>query len=96
MSLLPLLPELPAGQAMDMSTDIQTAIRRLGRMVASFASDWHHAQRLLLEWQLAPERFVFAPSGVPATYAEFLFLTAGRLPHEPPARARARAAGRDR
>ena len=75
-----------------MNTDIQTAMRRLGQMLASFATDWHRAQRLLLAYQLAPERFVFAPSGVPATYADFLFLTAGRLPHEPSARARARAA----
>ena len=57
-----------------MNTSIDIAIRRLGRMVGSFVSDWRSAQRLLLAYQLAPERFVFAPRGVPATYAEFLFL----------------------
>jgi len=79
-----------------MNTEIQTALRRLGRTVASFARDWHRAQRLLLEWQLAPERFVFRPSGVPDTYADFLFLTAGPRPREPSARARAQLASRSR
>jgi len=93
-ALLPLAPALPARQHVDMSTDIQTPLRRLGRSVTSFARDWHDAQRLLIAWQLAPERFVFRPAGVPATYADFLFLTAGRLPHEPSASARARGAWR--
>ena len=76
-----------------MTTSIDIALRRLGRMAGSFVSDWHSAQRLLLEYQLAPERFVFAPRGVPATYAEFLFMRHGKLPHEASARERARGAG---
>jgi hypothetical protein len=76
-----------------MNTSIDIAIRRLGRMVGSFVSDWHSAQRLLLAYQLAPERFVFGSRGVPATYAEFLFMTSGKLPHEASARQRARGAG---
>lgn len=83
-----------------MTSNIQMALRRLGRMTGSFARDWHQAQRLLLEYQLAPERFVFKPCGMPATYADFLFVTAGPRPHEPSARARsrdrARTAGRRR
>ena len=74
-----------------MNTSINIAIRRLGRMIGSFVSDWHSAQRLLLAYQLAPERFVFAPRGVPATYAEFLFMTSGKLPREASARERARS-----
>lgn len=83
-----------------MTSNIQMALRRLGRMTGSFARDWHQAQRLLLEYQLAPERFVFKPCGMPATYADFLFVTAGPRPHEPSARSRsrdrARTAGRRR
>jgi hypothetical protein len=79
-----------------MDIDLEAAVRRMWREVVSFGRDWHRAQRLLLEWQLAPERFVFAPGGVPATYAEFLFVTAGPRPHEPSARERARGAGRRR
>lgn len=79
---------------MTTTTSIQTVFGRLGGIAASFAHDWHQAQRLLLEWQLAPERFVFKPSATPATYADFLFATAGPRPHEPSARERARAAGR--
>jgi hypothetical protein len=79
-----------------MDIDLEAPLRRVWREVVSFGRDWHHAQRLLLEYQLAPERFVFAPRGVPATYADFLFLTAGPRPHEPSARDRARGARRHR
>jgi hypothetical protein len=73
-----------------MTSNIQMTLRQVRRMARSFARDWHQAQRLLLEYQLAPERFVFRPCGMPATYAEFLFVTAGPRPHEPSARARDR------
>ena len=79
-----------------MDIDPEATLHRMWQEVVGFARDWHHAQRLLVEYQLAPERFVFTPSHAPATYADFLFLTAGPRPHEPSAQARARAASRDR
>jgi hypothetical protein len=79
-----------------MDIDLKAMLHRVRQEVVSFARDWHHAQRLLLEWQLTPERFVFAPCTGPATYADFLFLTAGPRPHEPAARARARGTSRHR
>jgi hypothetical protein len=79
-----------------MDIDVEAALRKVWREVVCFGRDWRRAQRLLLEWQLAPERFVFTPSGVPATYAEFLFLTAGPRPHEPSARERGRGPSRRR
>jgi hypothetical protein len=75
-----------------MDVDPGATLHRMWQEVVSFARDWHHAQRLLVEWQLAPERAVFSSGKVPATYADFLFLTAGPRPHELSARARARRA----
>lgn len=79
-----------------MNIDFEAALHRTWQEVASFARDWHQAQRQLLERQLAPERFVFSSCTGPATYGDFLFLTAGPRPHEPSARARSAAAGRPR
>ena len=75
-------------------TSIHTTFERIGRKIESFACDWHQSQRLLMEAQIAPERFVFTPAAVPDTYADFLFVTGGALPHEPSARERAGASAR--
>ena len=72
-----------------MDINSEATLHRMWREVVGFARDWHHAQQLLVEWQLAPERFVFTSAKAPATYADFLFLTAGPRPHELSARARA-------
>jgi hypothetical protein len=66
----------------------QPAIRRIARKITSAIAEDHDAQRRALELRLSPERNVFTPNAAPTTYAEFLFRTSGRLPHEPPARAR--------
>lgn len=79
-----------------MDIALEATLHRMWQEVVSFARDWHHAQRLLVELPLAPERFVFTPSNAPATYADFLFLTAGPRPHELSASARARGASRRR
>jgi len=75
-----------------MCTSIHHTFERIGRTIESFACDWHRSQRMLLGVQIDPERFVFRPSAIPDTYSDFLFVTAGALPHEPSARERARAA----
>jgi len=72
-------------------TSIHATFERIGKKIESFACDWHQSQRRLMETQIAPERFVFTPPAVPDTYADFLFATAGALPHEPSARERAAA-----
>ena len=64
-----------------MSIDIQ----RITGPIAHFVRDWNDAQRTLIEVRLNPERYVYVSGAVPATYAGFLFATAGKLPHEPSA-----------
>jgi hypothetical protein len=71
-----------------MSIEIQTAVRRIGADIADFFIEWHDVQRLLYDRLLAPEQYVFTATRAPATYAEFLYLTSGRLPDEAAARLR--------
>jgi hypothetical protein len=63
-------------------------IRHLVSTISDFLADCAYAERRLAELRLAPGQAVFK-ARVPQTYAEFLYLTSGVLPHEPSASARA-------
>jgi hypothetical protein len=69
----------------------QPAIRRIVQGIANVIAEHREAQRRLVSVRMSPDRYVFAARHAPDSYEEFLFRTAGALPHEPSARARAGA-----
>jgi len=58
----------------------------IARRVSAVVSEYNYAQRRLNELRFGPD--LYGSRRAPGTYAEFLFLTSGTLPHEPPARDR--------
>jgi hypothetical protein len=68
----------------------QAGLTRFTRRLTRVVEECNYAQRTLLERIMDPERYVLPCLRVPDTYQEFLFRTAGRLPHEPSASDRGR------
>lgn len=69
----------------------QPAIRRIVQGIANVIAEDRDAQRSLVAVRMSPDSYVFAARHAPDSYEEFLFRTAGALPHEPAADARVRA-----
>jgi len=74
---------------------MKTAVRRVTGKVADAVREMNEAQRLMLVWRTATDRYVENPAAAPDTYEEFLTRTSGVLRHEPTARKRARKNRRD-
>ena len=62
-----------------------SALRTLGRRLASIVAECNYAQRRLAVLQASPDRYLFQPGAAPDTYEAFLFRTSGPLVHEPSA-----------
>jgi hypothetical protein len=73
---------------------MMTAVRRVAGRLADAVREMNEAQRLMLTLRTAPDQYAPNPRAAPDTYGEFLARTSGVLRHEPPARRRARKAGR--
>ena len=66
-------------------------LRGLRRRIYAAIAECNYDQRRMIELATAPDRNLFNPDALPATYEEFLYRTSGVLRHEPSARSRARA-----
>lgn len=72
-----------------MNTD---QLRRIASRIAAVVMEMNEAQRRLAVLRTAQDRYLPKPDEPPATYAEFLARTSGRLLHEPAASRRAAGA----
>ncbi len=71
-------------------------LRRLASRVVAVVMEMNEAQRRMTVLRTAQDRYLFKPDEPPATYAEFLARTSGRLLHEPPASRRIARGDKDR